>query len=340
MIVFGSVAEAGSLRGCAVAIGNFDGVHLGHRALFELARAQARARGAPAVALTFNPHPVRVLRPGLLPPCLTPLPRKLELFAGCALDAAVVQPFDLAYAASTAAAFVDRDLGAALGAAEVVVGHDFTAGHSRTRVEGLRVLLEERGMRLWVVDPVTSQGLTVSSTKIRELLLEGKVAGATELLGRPHDVDGEVVRGDGRGRSIGFATANVATEAMLPGNGVYAVRVLLGGRRERGAALEGARPLEGVCNVGVKPTVRESGAPAAEVHLFGHDGSDLYGAWLRVAFVERLREERRFSTLEALREQIARDATQARERLAQPDGRRAASAPGLRPFASSAHINP
>jgi len=314
-----AAARAGLLAGGAVAIGNFDGVHLGHRALFELARAQARARGAAAVALTFNPHPVRVLRPGLLPPCLTPLPRKLELFAGCGLDGAVVQPFDLSYAASTAAEFVARDLHGALGAAEVVVGHDFTAGHSRTRVDGLRALLAERGLRLSVVEPVTSQGLTVSSTKIRELLLEGNVAGATELLGRPHDVDGAVVRGDGRGRSIGFATANLTTEAMLPGNGVYAVRVLLGGRRRRGEPLAGARPFPGVCNVGVKPTVRESGAPAAEVHLFGHDDSDLYGHWLRVAFVERLREERRFATIEALRDQIARDAARARERLAQPD---------------------
>lgn len=319
MIVFGAVAEASSLRGCAVAIGNFDGVHLGHRALFELARTQARARGARAAALTFHPHPVRVLRPGLLPPCLTPLPRKLELFAGCGLDAAVVQPFDHGYAASTAAEFVERDLHRALGAAEVVVGHDFTAGHSRTRVDGLRVLLEGCGVRLTVVDPVTSQGLTVSSTKIRELLLEGNVVAAAELLGRPHDLDGLVVRGDGRGRAIGFATANVATEAMLPGNGVYAVRAQLGGRRERGMPLSGSRALSGVCNVGVKPTVHEGGAPAAEVHLFDHDGSDLYGEELRVAFVERLREERRFASLEALRDQIGRDAARARERLSRPD---------------------
>jgi len=315
MEVFGSVAEAGSLRGCAVALGNFDGVHLGHQALFELARVLARARGALAVALTFNPHPVRVLRPGLLPPCLTPLPRKLELFAGCGLDAAVVQPFDLTYAASTAAEFVSRDLEGALGAADVVVGHDFTAGHSRTRVDGLRALLAERGIRLSVVDPVTSQGLTVSSTKIRELLLEGNVAGATELLGRPHDLDGTVVHGDGRGRSMGFATANLATQAMLPGNGVYAVRALLGGRRLRGQPLDGARSSKGVCNVGVKPTVHEGGAPAAEVHLLDHDGSDLYGQDLRVAFVERLREERRFGSIEALRDQIGRDVTRAVEVL-------------------------
>jgi len=315
MRVLRSIAGTGSLARGVVAIGNFDGVHLGHRALFDLCLAKARALGAPAAALTFHPHPVRVLRPGLLPPCLTPLPRKLELFAERGLDAAVVQPFDPAYAASTAAEFVARDLQGHLGVSEVVVGHDFTAGRSRTRVDGLRLLLEERGMRLTVVDPVTSDGLVVSSTKIRELLLEGNVAGAAELLGRPHDADGTVVRGAGRGRTIGFATANLETEAMLPAHGVYAVRALLGGERLDGGTLRGASSLTGVCNVGVKPTVQDSGSSAAEVHLFGHDGRELYGERLRVAFVARLREERRFASVEALREQIGRDVVRARELL-------------------------
>ncbi len=316
MRVYRSPAEAGALRGCAVAIGNFDGVHLGHRALFELARAKAAAAGGPAAALTFDPHPVRVLRPGLLPPCLTPLPRKLELMAACGLDAAVVQRFDRGYAATTAEEFVERDLVGALGAAEVVVGHDFTAGHGRTRVDGLRPLLAGHGVGLGVVEPVTSDGLVVSSTKIRELLLEGNVPAAAELLARPHDVDGVVVRGDGRGRALGFPTANLSTEAMLPAGGVYAVRVLLGGRREPGTPLAGARALGGVCNVGVKPTVRDDGAPLAEVHLFGHGGEELYGERIRVAFVARLREERRFPSLDALRDQISRDAEAARALLA------------------------
>ncbi len=314
--VFRSIAGAGALRGCAVAIGNFDGVHLGHRALFELARSQAAARGGSAAALTFDPHPVQVLRPGLTPPTLTPLPRKLELFAAGGLDAAVVQPFDLAYAATSAAEFVARDLAGGLGAAEVVVGHDFTAGKSRTRVDGLRDLCAREGIHLSVVEPVTSDGLVVSSTKIRELLLEGNVAAAAELLGRPHDVEGTVVRGAGRGRELGFPTANLSTEAMLPAHGVYAVRVLLGGRREPGGLLEGALALDGVSNVGVKPTVQEGGPPIAEVHLFGHGSGDLYGARVRMAFAAWLREERRFPSLEALREQIGRDAAAARQALA------------------------
>jgi riboflavin kinase/FMN adenylyltransferase len=307
MELFRSIAEARSLSGCAVAIGNFDGVHLGHRALFERARAEARP-GGKAAALTFDPHPVRVLRPGLLPPCLTPLARKLELLAACGLDAAVVQPFDAAYARSSAEEFVARDLAGHLGAAAVVVGQDFTAGRGRTRVEGLRPLLEERGLRLAVVDPVTSDGLVVSSTKIRELLLEGRVEAAAELLGREHDIDGVAVRGAGRGRAIGFPTANLATETMLPARGVYAVRVWLGERATAG-------PLAGVCNVGVKPTVQETGPEVAEVHLFDHGGGDLYGELLRVAFLARLREERRFASVDDLRAQIARDAAAARALL-------------------------
>jgi riboflavin kinase/FMN adenylyltransferase len=289
-------------HGGAVAIGNFDGVHLGHQALLARAVALARASGARAGVLTFEPHPVRALRPQLAPPLITSLDRKLELLAGCGLDAAVVQPFDLAYAATTAAAFVERDLQGALGVRDVVVGWDFTAGHERARVEALRPLLAARGLALHVVDPVTEGGLTVSSTKIREFLLEGKVEAAAQLLVRPHDVEGAVERGAGRGRGFGFATANVRPEAMLPANGVYAVRARAGG------AWWG-----GVCNVGVKPTVQAAGPVVAEVHLFDHPGHDLYGEAMRVAFLARLREERRFPSIDALRAQIGADAAAARD---------------------------
>lgn len=302
-----AAARAGLLAGGAVAIGNFDGVHLGHQALVRQALAAARARGARAGVLTFEPHPVRVLRPQLAPPLLTPLPRKLELLAALGLDAAVVQPFNPAYAATAAAGFVERDLGGALGVRDVVVGWDFTAGHERARVEALRPLLAARGIGLHVVEPVAEGGLTVSSTKIREFLLEGKVEAAALLLTRPHDLDGRVVPGAGRGRGLGFGTANLATDGLLPRNGVYAVRARLAGE----AAW---RP--GVCNVGVKPTVDDSGRVGAEVHLLEHDGGDLYGATLRVAFVARLRDERRFPSLEALRAQIADDAERARAVLA------------------------
>ena len=322
MQVFSSIASAGALRGCAVAIGNFDGVHLGHRRLFELARERVQANGGSSVALTFDPHPVRVLRPQLAPPLITPLPRKLELFAECGLDAVVVQPFDLEYARSDAAEFVRRDLGDHLGAADVVVGHDFTAGKGRTRVDGLRSLLSERGIRLTSVEPVASDGLVVSSTKIRELLLEGNVEGAAQLLARPHDVDGEIEPGASRGRAFGFATANVRPEALLPANGVYAVRCRLGAALSQTppvhAGAECAAWYDGVCNVGVKPTVQRVGPITAEAHLFDFDGRDLHGELLRIAFVARLREERRFPSLDALRAQITADAARARALLREP----------------------
>ncbi len=308
-------AAAGALRGGAVAIGNLDGVHLGHRALLARALELARAGGGRAGALTFEPHPARVLRPALAPPLVTPLPRKLELLAGAGLDAVVVQPFDLGYAATPVADFVGRDLAGALGARAVVVGHDFTAGHERARIEALGPLLAARGIALEVVAPVAEGGLVVSSTKIREFLLEGQVEAAALLLARPHDVDGVVVRGAGRGRGLGFATANVGTDGLLPARGVYAVRVQVGGRPGP-LGPTGAAAHDGVCNVGVKPTVELDGRVTAEAHLFGFDGRDLYGEPIRVAFVARLREERRFGSLDALRAQIAEDAARARELLA------------------------
>jgi riboflavin kinase/FMN adenylyltransferase len=318
MEIFRSLDETqarGSLRGCAVAIGNFDGVHLGHQRLLAVARERAAARGARSAVLTFDPHPVRVLRPALAPPLVTSLARKLELLASHGIDGTVVQPFDLAYAQTPAVEFVARDLAGRLGCADAVVGYDFTAGHERARVDTLRPLLARAGIILHVVDPVTADGLVVSSTKIREFLLEGKVEAAALLLTRPYDLDGTVARGAGRGRGLGFATANVATAALLPANGVYVARAVVGGRRGP-LGLEGGAVYGGVCNVGVKPTVETGAAVVAEVHLFDFDGRDLYGEPIRLAFLARLRDERRFASIDALRTQIAQDVTRARDVLA------------------------
>lgn len=317
MQVFRSLDEAhaaGALRGGAVALGNFDGVHLGHQRLLEAARAWAASRGARSGVLTFEPHPVRVLRPQLAPPLVTSLPRKLELLAEAGMDVAVVQPFDLGYAGTSAAEFVARDLAGRLGVRDVIVGQDFTAGRDRTRVDGLRPLLDRHGISLHVVEPVTSDGLVVSSTKIREFLLEGNVEAAALLLTRPYDLDGVVARGAGRGRGFGFPTANVETHALLPANGVYVVRAIVGGRPgPRG--LEGGAVHGGVCNVGVKPTVEAGARVVPEAHLLDFDGRDLYGAPIRLAFLARLRDELRFPSVEALRAQIGRDVEEARERL-------------------------
>ena len=317
MEVFRSLAQAGPLRGCAVAIGNFDGVHLGHQRLFEAARARARRRGQRAAALTFEPHPARVLRPELAPPLLTPLERKLELMDGCGLDAVVVQPFDAAWARTGARTFVERDLCGHLGAAEVVVGYDFTAGHERARADALGEMLRACGIALEVVQPVTAEGLTVSSTKIREFLLEGRADAASLLLGRPHDVEGVAGRGAGRGRAFGFPTANLRPEAMLPANGVYAVWVRLGAPVGEGGVTGtwDATRWDGVCNVGVKPTVEEGAPVTAEAHLLEFDGRDLHGYPVRIAFIARLREERRFPSVDELRAQIGRDVERAREIL-------------------------
>jgi riboflavin kinase/FMN adenylyltransferase len=319
MQVFRSFAEAsGALRGGALAIGNFDGVHLGHRRLVETARSWTAARGARAGVLTFEPHPVRVLRPSLAPPLLTSLPRKLELLAAAGVEVAVVAPFDRAYAATSAEAFVTRDLVGALDVAHVVVGYDFTAGRERARVDALRPLLEGHQVALHVVEPVTEGGLVVSSTKIREFLLEGNVEAAALLLTRPHDVDGVVARGAGRGRGFGFPTANVHTEGLLPANGVYVVRATLGGQRGPDG-LAGGAVYGGVCNVGVKPTVEAAAAVVAEAHLFDIPDRDLYGTPIRLAFLGRLRDERRFESIDALRAQIAADVNAARSRLASGD---------------------
>jgi riboflavin kinase/FMN adenylyltransferase len=261
--------------------------------------------------LTFDPHPVRVLRPELAPPVVTPLPRKLELVAELGIDAAVVQPFDRAYAATPAEAFVARDLAGRLECLDVVVGYDFTAGRDRANVAALRPMLSRQGVLLHVVEPVSADGLVVSSTKIREFLLEGNVEAAALLLTRPYDLDGTVVRGAGRGRAFGFPTANVETQALLPANGVYVVRAELGGGAHGVRAVHG-----GVCNVGVKPTVETAARVLAEAHLFGLPDADLYGAAIRLAFLARLRDERRFPSVDALRAQIQADVARARDVLA------------------------
>jgi riboflavin kinase/FMN adenylyltransferase len=313
MKVYRSIEEAawGPLRGGVLAIGNFDGVHVAHQALLGQAREVAAARGARTAALTFDPHPVRVLRPSLAPPLLTSIDRRLELLADHGLDAAVVQPFSAGWAATPASDFVDRELVDRLGIADVVVGWDFTAGHERARVDALGGLLAGRGVELHVVQPVAMEGLLVSSTKIREFLLEGKVEAAAMLLGRQHDVDGVVAHGAGRGRGFGFATANVRTDGLLPANGVYVVRAAVGG----GGGFEGAAVHGGVCNVGVKPTVEAGASVTAEAHLFDFDGRDLYGEPIRLAFLTRLRDERRFESVDALKAQIAADAERARSWL-------------------------
>ncbi|MBI3182671.1 MAG: riboflavin biosynthesis protein RibF [Myxococcales bacterium] len=308
MKVFHSISEAAGLRGCAASLGNFDGVHLGHRALF----AEA-ARHARPVAITFHPHPGKVLQPELAPKLITLLPRKLELFEEAGLHAAVVQPFTLEYAHTPASAFEASVLDQ-LGASHLVIGSDFTYGAGRAgTVETLEKAVRSRGAELHLVPPVTVDGVVVSSTKVREYVLEGRVSAAHRLLGRYFDLDGTVVPGQGRGRTIGIPTANVDTASELrPAPGVYAVRVA----KKGGPPLLGSEGgwVGGAANIGVKPTFGGTEV-TVEVHLIDWSG-DLYGAELRVQFIERLRSEQRFASAAELAGQIRRDIEEARSAIA------------------------
>jgi riboflavin kinase/FMN adenylyltransferase len=304
MKVYRSGEEGIAIRGGSLAIGNFDGVHLGHQALLAAAREEARLSSGPSAALTFEPHPAKVLNPEMAPRLMTTLPRKLELLAESGLDATLIQTFDRSFAALSARDFVEGMLLGDLGVRSVVVGEDFSFGKGRTgSVRELEQWLPEGGARLRIVPQVKLEGIAISSTRIREMLLEGHVEGAARLLGRPFDLDGTVVRGLGRGAKIGWPTANVQSEnELLPQSGVYAVRVRFDGRELPGAA-----------NIGRKPTFGEGAALTVEVHLIGHSGESLLGRELRVVFIARLRDEMRFPSVDALKAQIGRDVARARE---------------------------
>lgn len=301
MKVFHALPEVkGALTGAALCLGNFDGVHVGHRALFQEARAQG-----PAAAMTFWPHPGKVLQPDLAPKLISLLPRRLELMEEAGLDGVLVQPFTREFA-STGAPEFEAMLFDQLRIAHVVVGGDFTYGAKRAgTVETLKLAAAKRGAKVHVVPPVTVDGVVASSSKVREYLLEGRVSAARRLLGRAFDLDGVVVPGQGRGRKIGFPTANVDTQnEVRPAAGVYAVRVRL---LEDGASLVWH---PGAANIGVKPTFGGTEV-TIEVHLIDFKG-DLYGKKLRVEFLERLRGEQRFGSIEELVGQIGRDVEEAR----------------------------
>ena len=289
-----------------VTIGNFDGVHLGHRAILERVRQRARELGGQAVAVTFNPHPVKVLRPEVNLPLLTTQDQKLKLLADSGLDAVVVLPFTREFAALPAREFVRRYFSERLQAREVVVGHDYCFGRGREgNIELLREMGTIHGFTVQVVWAVEVQGAVVSSSLIRAMLRLGKVTEAGRLLGRSYGVAGRVVQGKGRGaKLLGVPTANILTpNELLPASGIYAVWV------RRGEVI-----LPGVANIGTCPTFNNTEF-SLEVHLLEFSG-DLYGEPLEVQFVARLREEQRFPSLEALAAQIHADINAARQALA------------------------
>jgi riboflavin kinase/FMN adenylyltransferase len=291
-------------RPSAVALGVFDGVHLGHRAILGAAVAHAHATGSPALACTFEPHPMEVLQPDRAPLPITTLDERLELIAACGIDAAIVLDFTRELAAVEPEAFVKDVLVDRLAARQVVVGFNHRFGRG---ARGDAALLRDLGSRLSfsvdVIDPLMVDGAPVSSTAIRAALGRGDLEAAARMLGRPYSLPGKVVAGVGRGRTLGFPTANVAPDRpVLVAAGVYACTAELGGHRRRA-----------VVNVGVRPTFGEE-TLAVEAYLLDFSG-DLYGQTLRLLFVSRIREERRFPSVEALRAQIAADVETARRRL-------------------------
>lgn len=286
-----------------LALGNFDGLHRGHVKIIERVRRRASERGAAAVVMTFDPHPPRVVRPDKAPPLLMTLDQKLEALERAGMHGAAIVRFTPELSRWEPETFVRNVLAEWLRVSEVWVGANFLFGHDRSgNFSMLRALGVRYDFRAEKIDPVRYKDFVVSSTRVRRLVNEGRVDEAGALLGHHYYIDATVVRGDGRGRELGFPTANLCTEnELLPPHGVYATTVTLDGVIHAS-----------VTNIGVRPTFADTAQLVVETHLLGVDRT-LYGLRLRLAFVQRLRDERAFPTVDALREQIAADCRQARE---------------------------
>jgi riboflavin kinase/FMN adenylyltransferase len=285
-----------------VGLGNFDGVHRGHRKLLGEVRRHASDRGGTAVAMIFDPHPPKVLRPDKAPPLLMTLEQKLDAFADAGMTAVAIVRFTPELSRWEPETFVETVLIDWLRASEVWVGANFLFGRDRSGTFTLlKALGQDRGFKVDKIEPVFYKDFVVSSTRIRHLVAEGRVDEAGALLGHHYAIDGEVVHGDGRGRELGFPTANlVSGNELLPAYGIYASIAIVNGV---------CHP--SVTSVGVRPTIGD-GRLTIETHLL--DGpQELYGARIRLAFVKWLREELKFDGLDPLREQIGRDAAQARQ---------------------------
>jgi riboflavin kinase / FMN adenylyltransferase len=293
-------------RSPVLALGNFDGLHRGHMKIVERVRRTSLERGVTPVLLTFEPHPTRILRPDKPSPLILTLAQKVEALRLAGLEGVAVVRFTEEMSRWDPETFVRAVLVEWLGVSEVWVGSNFLFGHDRAGTfQVLRELGSRFGFQADKIDPVCVRDVVVSSSRIRRLMSEGRVDEAAALLGRHPYIDGTVVPGDHRGRTIGFPTANLETQnELLPPYGVYATIVRVG------CAL-----LPAVTNIGVRPTFGAGGAPGLEAHLL-HWTGDLYGRELRLFFVQRLRDERRFESVDALKAQITEDGRQA-ERLFQ-----------------------
>jgi riboflavin kinase/FMN adenylyltransferase len=291
-------------RDCVASIGNFDGVHIGHQAVLAALTERARAAGLPSLVIIFEPQPLEFFRPEQAPARLTRLREKLEAIAACGIDRALLIRFSAAFAAVDAKAFVRQVLVGRLGIRHLYVGDDFRFGKGRA---GDYAMLESMGKRYGFavesLDTVADGGERVSSTRIREALEQGDLDHAARCLGRRYRIAGRVAHGNKRGRTIGFPTMNIGLlRRSTPLRGVFAVQVY---------CLED-QPLPGIANIGNRPTLEGDDRFLLEVHLFDYD-RDVYGRHVEVDFVERIREERKFESFDALREQIQRDVQRARQ---------------------------
>lgn len=308
MLYYTSI-DAVKIQDAWLSIGSFDGVHLGHRKVLKTLTEGAHAEGAKAVILTFYPHPAVVLGRRKEPFYLTTQDEKVALLSEAGVDLVILQPFDLHLAQTTAHEFMAR-LHTALGLKHLVVGYDFALGRNREgNVERLTELGKEFDYQVHIMQPFMLGDEPVSSSRIRKLLMQGEVAQIVPLLNRPFMLSGRVVTGDGRGRKLGFPTANLAVwpERAIPASGVYVCRAYVDG------VMWGA-----VTNVGVRPTFDvPTEKPIIEAHLLDFT-QNLYDKSVQLEFIERLRPEKRFSSVDELVDQVNRDIATARERLASP----------------------
>jgi riboflavin kinase / FMN adenylyltransferase len=300
-------------KGAVVAMGNFDGVHLGHRAVIAAALEMGRTHGRPALAVTFEPHPRRYFSPHTPQFRLTDEANKLRLLAATGLSGAVVMTFDKARAGTSAQDFIHHDLIERLGISGIAVGYDFHFGKGRVGSPSLLVAEAPRlGIEVDVQPHIDIDERPVSSSAIRMALAEGQIADATAMLGGPWFVTGEVIHGEKRGRDLGYPTANIRLDHNCGlRHGIYAVRV------GRGQGIDQVR-LDGVASFGRRPTF-DNGAPLLEIFLFDFNG-DLYGEILDVAFIGLIREELKFDHVEALIQRMDEDSAEARAQLAVAPG--------------------
>jgi riboflavin kinase/FMN adenylyltransferase len=301
MKIFHGTENANIQKPTVLTLGVFDGLHLGHQRIMQTVSERAKTVGAQATAITFDPHPRAVLHPDSAPPLLQTLDQRLANFEVLGIEQAIVIPFDKEFASNPAENFLRDIVHDRLQAKEVYLGKGFAFGKGRGgNIDLLRQMSRELGFVADEVPEVVLRGQRLSSSKIRHLLAEGRVNLARRMLGRPYGIEGVIVRGDRRGHTIGFPTANLRPHnRVIPKFGVYATATLVEGTWRRS-----------ITNVGVRPTFGQDLEPSIESYIFDFDG-DLYGDVLRVRFLHRIRDERKFNGIDELKAQIARDSARA-----------------------------